>query len=418
VQASLDAEAPGVQNPVMAGERQAAASSPSATRSLRIAMVIDAWDEVNNGAVVSTQRFSELLRQRGHVVEVLATGGPAPGKVPLKTFYVPTPGNIMQKMRYPFAWPDRRILEETVARQDVVHVHAPFYLGIRAITLAHAAGVPVVSTFHIQAEHLLRNVNIRNRLLVDWVYRFFLRTTYNRSDHVVCPSEFAQQELRRYGLRVPSSVISNGVPPEYRPLPRSECPRFEGKFTILSVGRLAREKRHDLIIEAVRRSRHEARIQLVILGDGPLRESLEAQGRTLTTPPVFLWLKPGELIPYYGGADLYVHAAEVEVECMSALEAMACGLPCLIARAPLSATSQFALSDAFLFEAGSSEDLTRKIDAWIERPEALAEARVAYREAAGRYRVEASVEKLVEVYRRVIGGGASQEGVAGPAGAA
>jgi len=369
---------------------------------MRIAMVIDAWDEPNNGAVISTQRFTELLRSRGHVVEVLATGRPAPGKVPLKTFYVPTPGNIMQKMRYPFAWPDRRILEETLARQDLVHVHAPFYLGIRAVTLARAAGVPVVSTFHIQAEHLLHSINIHSQTLVNWLYKFFLRTTYNRSDHVVCPSDFAEKELRGYGLRVPSSVISNGVPPEYHPLPRDECPRFGDNFVILSVGRLSREKRHDLLIEAVRRSRHESRIQLVILGDGPLRAELEEQGRTLTTPPVFRWLAAPELIPYYSGADLYVHTAEVEVECMSALEAMACGLPCLIARAPLSATSQFALSDSFLFEAGSREDLTQKIDAWIERPDALAKARVAYQEAAARYRVEASLEKLLDVYRRVV----------------
>jgi hypothetical protein len=29
-------------------------------RPLRIAMVIDAWDDQNNGAVVSTRRFTEL----------------------------------------------------------------------------------------------------------------------------------------------------------------------------------------------------------------------------------------------------------------------------------------------------------------------------------------------------------------------
>jgi glycosyltransferase involved in cell wall biosynthesis len=221
---------------------------------------------------------------------------------------------------------------------------------------------------------------------------------------VVCPSAFAERELRRYGLRVPSTVISNGVPPEYRPLPRAECERFDGKFVILSVGRLAREKRHDLLIEAIRKSRHEARIQLVILGDGPLRERLEAQGRVLTNAPVFRWLKPHELIRYYGGADLCVHAAEVEVECMSVLEAMACGLPCLIARSPLSATSQFALSDQLLFESGDREALTGRLDRWIDDPAGLERARAASREAAQRYRVEASVEKLIDVYRQAVSG--------------
>jgi glycosyltransferase involved in cell wall biosynthesis len=367
-------------------------------------MVIDAWDDANNGAVVSTRRFAELLRERGHTVDVLATGVPAPGKILLKSFVIPTPGNIMEKMRLPFAWPDRRILEETLGRQDVIHNQFPFYLGIKAIGAARKAGVPVVSTFHVQAEHLLHNVGVRSPTLVDWTYRFFLRTTYNRSDAVLCPSAFAERELRRYGLRVPSAVISNGVPPEYRPLPREQCERFEGKFTILSVGRLAREKRHDLLIEAIRKSRHEGRIQLVILGDGPQKARLEELGKVLTHAPVFRWLKPHELIRYYGGADLCVHAADVEVECMSVLEAMACGLPCVIARSPLSATSQFALSDDFLFEAGSREELTARIDRWIEDPAGLERAREGYREAAQRYRVEVSVDKLVELYRQVIAG--------------
>jgi glycosyltransferase involved in cell wall biosynthesis len=367
-------------------------------------MVIDAWDDQNNGAVVSTRRFTEIFRAQGHRVEILATGEPGPGKVAFKTFFIPTPGNIMQKMRLPFAWPDERLLEESLARQDVVHVQFPFYLGIKAITAAQKLKVPVVSTFHVQAEHLLHNVGLYNQTLVRWTYRFFLSKTYNRSDNVVCPSAFAEGELRRYGLRVPSTVISNGVPPEYRPLPHDQVQRFDGKFVILSVGRLAREKRHDLLMDAIRKSRHENRIQLVILGDGPQRAHLEEQGKTLTNPPVLKYLKPQELIAYYGGADLCVHAADVEVECMSVLEAMACGLPCLIACAPLSASSQFALSDSFLFEAGSREDLTRKIDGWIDDPEGLKRARDGYRDIAQRYRVEASAEKLIDLYRRVVAG--------------
>ncbi|HQR29219.1 MAG TPA: glycosyltransferase [Anaeromyxobacteraceae bacterium] len=377
-------------------------ASPREDRPLRIAMVIDAWDEANNGAVVSTRRFTSILRARGHTVEVLATGEPQPGKVPLKTWYIPTPGNIMEKMRLPFAWPDRKILETVLSRQDVVHNQFPFWLGIKSIGVAHRAGVPVVSTFHVQAEHLLHNVGLRSPTLVDWTYQFFLRTTYDRSDAVLCPSAFAERELRRYGLEAPTEVISNGVPDEYRPLPPEECERFEGKFTILSVGRLAKEKRHDLLIEAIRQSRHEKRIQLVVLGDGPRKAQLLELGKVLSNPPVFRWLKPHELIRYYGGADLCVHAADVEVECMSVLEAMACGLPCIIASSPLSATPQFAISDEFLFPAGSREALTARIDRWIDDPEGLARARVAYREAAQRYRVEVSADRLVALYRKVI----------------
>ena len=377
--------------------------SPPASRPLRIAMVLDSWDELNNGAVVSTHRFVELLRNRGHEVTVLAAGRPEPGKVALRHFRVPRFDGLMRRMRFRFAWPERSVLEEALSRQDVVHVQFPFWLGIRAVALARRAGVPVVSSFHVQAEHLLHNVGIRNRAAVAWVYRLFLRTVYDRSHHVVCPSAFAERELRRHGLRAPTTVISNGLPPQYRTIPRSEWPDLGGKFLVLSVGRLAREKRHDLLVEAVRRSRHEARIQLVVAGDGPLRGRIEAQARGLTNPLRFLYLPPAELIPWYNAADLDVHAAEVELECMSVLEAMGCGAPCLIARSPLSATSQFAISEEFLFEAGDREALTAKIDWFVEHPEALREARARSRQISQAYRIEDSVEKLLEVYAEVAG---------------
>lgn len=383
-------------------------------RPMRIAMVLDSWDDTSNGGVVSTRRFTDLLRRSGHEVTVLATGKAEPGKVALRQFRIPLADGIMRKMRFPFAWPDRQILEETLSRQDVVHVQFPFWLGIRAVKVARDAGVPVVSTFHVQAEHLLRNVGIRNQAMADGVYRIFLRTVYDRSDRVVCPSAFAERELERHGLRAPSVVISNGLPPQYRPIPRSAWPDLGGKFAILSVGRLAREKRHDLLVEAIRRSRHEQRIQLVVIGDGPLRRQLEEQARSLTNPPRFLFLAPHELIPYYNAADLDVHAAEVEVECMSVLEAMGCGAPCLIARSPLSATSQFAISDRFLFESGSREELTAKIDWLVEHPDELQEARLRYRQAAEAYRIEASLAKLLAVYAEVTAGRGATRPAAGP----
>ena len=368
-------------------------------RPLRIAMVIDSWDDAANGAVISTRRFTDLLRDKGHTVTVLAAGAPAPGKVVLRPFYIPFANDIMRKMRLPFAWPTPAILDATIAAQDIVHVQFPFYLGVKAITTARRLGKRVVSTFHVQGEHLLYNIGIRNQGLVEQVYRVFLRTTYNRCDHVICPSAFAEGELRKRGLRASASVISNGVPSEFRPVPSGGAPDFGGRFVLLSVGRLAREKRHELAIDAVRRSRHRDRIQLVILGDGPLREELEEKGRDLPNPPVFNFLKKDELIHWYGAGHLCVHASEVEVECMSVLEAQACGLPCLIADSARSATPQFAISTDYLFDSGSVDDLTRKLDLLIDQPERLRADRETSQRAAAGYRIEASLEKLLAVYR-------------------
>lgn len=371
-------------------------------RRLRIAMVLDAWDDAANGGVVSTRRFTTELRSRGHTVTVVTTGVPEPGKVVLPGFYVPIAGGVMRKMHFPFAWPSKRLLTDTLSQHDVVHVHFPFFLGMCSITIARRLGIPVVSTFHVQAEHLLYNVGIRSEAWIDRVYRLFLRTVYDRSARVICPSPFAEAELRSRNLRAPTSVISNGVPREFSPQPHIRRPEWGGRCVVISVGRLAREKRHDLVIEAVRRSAQQARIQLVILGDGPLRDELAAQGRGLANPPLFGFVPAAELVRYFASADLCIHASEVEVECMSVLEAMACGLPCLIANSSRSATPQFALSDAFLFQSGDVTDLVEKLDRLISIPGAIETARVASTQKVAPYRIDHSVEALIGIYKALL----------------
>ena len=369
---------------------------------MRIAMVLDSWDNEANGAVVSTRRFAERLRAAGHQVTIVANAAPEPGVVPLPTFEVPFFGGIMRRMKFQFARPDRGILAGVLARHDLIHIQFPFWLGVRAMRMARRAGVPTVATFHVQGEHILYNVGVRSDALIALVYRRFLRTVYDHADCVVCPSGFTERELRRYGLRAPSVVISNGVPSIFRPAPPGTGPSFGDKVMVLTVGRLAAEKRHDLIIEAVRRSRHAARVQLVILGTGPRRDELERLGAMLKNPPVFGFVPTEDLIPYYSAAVLCVHASEVEVEGMAALEALACGAPCLIADAPRSATPQFALDERYRFASGSPDALVAKLDALLDDPVRLGADRERALELARSYRFELSAEKLVALYGEVL----------------
>ncbi len=360
-------------------------------------MLLDVWDDAPTGAVISTRRFVERLRDRGHAVTVVSTGAHAAHKIVLPELWVPFAQPIITKMRTPLAWPDRRSLARAVADADLVHVHTPFLLAMRGIAMAKRAGVPTVATFHVRAEHVLRNIGVRGQATADVLSRFFLRSVYNRCDHVICPSEFGEHELRRHGLRRPATVISNGIPEEYRPADRP----VNDRFVILSVGRLAPEKRHDVLIEAIRRSRHEPDVQLVILGDGPLKDRLRGQARGLTNPALFDCLPPRELISYYNAADLYVHNAEIEVECMSVLEAMACGLPCLIAESATDGTARMARSERFRFSAGSPQALAARIDYWIEHPDQLESARTDHANAARHYPIDASIDHLLALYQRL-----------------
>jgi glycosyltransferase involved in cell wall biosynthesis len=369
-------------------------------RRLRIAFAVDAFGGETTGGVISAKRFVEALRQR-HDVLVIAGGLSGEGLVGLPRFTIPPFGRVMRKMGFTFAWPTRAVLEPLLAEVDVLHVQFPFWLGIRATTLAHRAGTPVVAAFHILPENMFYNVGVHSERAMDWTWRFFIRTLYGRVDHVVCPTAFGVAELRRHGLTVPADVISNGIPPQFHPGSSEREVRYRDRFLVLAVSRLATEKRLDVIVEGVRRCRHADRIQLVLCGRGPREAELRKLSATLPVPAEIRVVDEGDMPALMRTADLMVHAAEVELEGMALLEALGTGLPFVVAEGPKSAASLLVTSDEFRFPAGDSAALASRIDHLMEHPERLAAARQAGLAAAQGLTLEASVAKLEAIYLKV-----------------
>ena len=369
---------------------------------LRIAYVIDLFDGVKTGGVISAQRFVKALRER-HDVTVLAGGATRDGVIGLPQFTLPPFGKVMREMGFVFAWPSRAVLEPALRGADVVHVQFPFWLGIRAAALARRMGKPVVAASHLQPENMFYSVGIRSEWLNDRTWRFFIARLYGTADHVVVPTAFGLDELRRRGLAVPADVISNGIPPDFRPGEEERSPAHRGRFVVLAVSRLAREKRIDVVVEAVRRARNAARIQLVVCGAGPEEARLRRAGATLENPAEFRLVEVDEVPRVMRAADLLVHASEIETEGMAVLEALGTGLPALVADSPLSAAGRLAISDEFRFPSGDATALAARIDRLVEEPDRLAAARRASLAAAEELRLEVSIAKLEAVYRRVIG---------------
>jgi glycosyltransferase involved in cell wall biosynthesis len=93
----------------------------------------------------------------------------------------------------------------------------------------------------------------------------------------------------------------------------------------------------------------------------------------------------------------------VELEGIAVLEAMGMGLPALVAQSSESAASELALDERFRFPAGDPDALAAKLDRLIERPADLARARAGYRAMARQLDFGECVERLVNVYRTVVG---------------
>ena len=371
---------------------------------MKILIVIDQYDSGNNGTTISAQRFARGLRERGHEVRVAAAGDPAPDKYVQPAIRFPAlADNIIRSQGMVLARADREVLEEAVRWADVVHFMMPFALSRAGLKVAEEQGKPRTAAFHVQPENITSTLKLgRSRLVNSAIYSEFRDDFYNRFTHIHCPSEFIAGQLRRHGYTARLHVISNGVDPCFRPRQREKEPFLQGKFVVLMIGRLSEEKRQDVLIEAVSLSRHSREIQLLLAGQGPKRAVLERLGEKLPNPPVFGFYDTERLCQIMAMSDLYAHTADIEIEAIACLEAVASGLVPVIADSPLSATPQFALDERGLFRAGDPADLAEKLDYWIEHPEERAAMSGRYARSAEQYRLENSILKAEEMFHGAI----------------
>lgn len=95
---------------------------------------------------------------------------------------------------------------------------------------------------------------------------------------------------------------------------------------ILYVGRLDREKRPNVVVDAFRRLPNDLGAQLVLIGDGPLREEIAALGDSRIHMPGFVNDR-AELARWLASADIYASGMADETFGVSIIEAQASGLP-------------------------------------------------------------------------------------------
>ncbi len=371
---------------------------------MKILLVIDQFDADNNGTTMTARRLADTLVKHGHEVFVVSTGKPAPNKFVVREIYMlPMARRIIHSQGMVIAHADREVLRQAIGQVDVVHFVMPFYLSAAGLEIARELNVPCTAAFHVQPENITYTLHMgRSRWINKGIYYFFREFFYNYFSHIHCPSEFIARQLRENGYTARLHVISNGVDSDfvYRKLPKPK--EYEGKFVILMIGRLSNEKRQDVLIRAVNQSAYREKIQLILAGQGPKYKALKKLGRQLKNPPVIRFFSREELLDVIAVSDLYVHAADAEIEAISCIEAFSGGLVPVIANSPKSATPQFALCDESLFEAGNSRDLAARIDYWITHEQRRRKMEIVYSEHGKQYSLDACVRQMEDMFETAI----------------
>lgn len=160
-------------------------------------------------------------------------------------------------------------------------------------------------------------------------YSFLDRRGASRFDRTVAVSGALRSELERFLPPSRITSIMNGIPlPDPALLDKRALPEDPSGFVIGAVGRLAPEKRYDILIEALSLLAADGiKASLVLVGDGPQRAELEEQARSVAPGAVRFAGFQSEVYPWLSSFDLYSISSSREGLPITLLEALACRLP-------------------------------------------------------------------------------------------
>jgi len=295
---------------------------------MKIAIFNDGYE-----AIDGVSRMVKLLKQefdaKGHETYVFVPGkdaGEKDGVYKFTGFDVPTSPD------YTLALPNVFRITSICRKLgiDVIHNHSVFTMCYSALYAKNKLGLKGVGTFHtlmpeyphyMWADYPLIRPIWQNTA---WGYISFF---YNKFEVRTCPSKATQRILKEHSID--AKVVPNGIDvkkfnPKVKPDKFIKKYKLKGKKVVLAVGRIDKEKRFDLLLDAARLI-DDPKYVFVIVGKGNyLRTYMESKPKNV----IFTGFVPEELLPSaYASASCFVNCSLTETQGLTFLEAMATGVP-------------------------------------------------------------------------------------------
>src|SRR3954468_19590775 len=218
-----------------------------------------------------------------------------------------------------------------------------------------------------------------------WFWRH-LRGLGGMFDTVVCANGQLAKRLRDGGV-VNAGTIRMGVEPGlFSPSLRSRELRenalgalglHSDATLLIGVGRLAAEKRREMVLRAVGEAARKRDVGMLLVGDGPRRARLELLADRIGCAALLPRIDDREeLARLLASADALVHGCEAETFCMVAAEARASGIPMIVPNRG-AAVDQLVAGAGSIYRAAREISLERAIVRFIDRGAELQRAAAA-----------------------------------------
>ncbi len=311
---------------------------------MRIAYYTNCYKPRINGVVRAISTLKEALENQGHDVFLFAPAAPGyQDREPnvYRCTALPVEGTVVYRWAIPFTCHLRKVAEELCP--DVVHVHHSVLMGAEGARLARRCGIPLVSTLHSQYWRYCPRLPVGKRVVRSIATRVILNFM-RRCQRTVVPTEDLRQHIVNDApdLEARLVLLPNPLPVErftnVDPDPIRATFGLDQAFTFTVATRLAPEKGlFDLIEAFAIVAGRRPKVRLLILGDGPVREDLEARATELSLghSVIFAGMIPAEEMPaHLAAADAFAYASQVDVQPLVLTEAMASQLPIVAYDAP------------------------------------------------------------------------------------
>ncbi|MCX7880335.1 MAG: glycosyltransferase family 1 protein [Ignavibacteria bacterium] len=328
---------------------------------MKIVITAGSLKENEDGVTRVLYRQVEYLRQ--HNVDFLAispkTDANAKINNQFSVSYIPFPLYTNYKVSLPKKEKIKRIIASY--EPDIVYINSPCSLGYVSIKICKELGIPAVATYHTHFPSYLRYYRLSIFEKLVWKY---VRYFYNHCDAVIVPSTTVLEELKYYGIDnlvyLPHGVDTNLFNPNKNNIDFRNTLVPPDKKIVLFVGRIVKEKNFDVLEDAIRiLSSKRDDFVLVVAGDGPYLRHYQKR----IPNSLFLGkLDPERLSNLYASSDIFAFPSVTESFGNVILEAMASGLPPVVANSFGASELIKHNHDGLLAEPNDSFSLAENID--------------------------------------------------------
>ena len=385
---------------------------------MRIGLFSDTYPPFINGVSTSVLMLKQGLEKLGHEVYVVTINS--------ESFCYKEEENILKVPGIPCGIFDYRISGVYPLKAlkiikkwnlDVIHTHTEFSIGTFARLISKQYNIPLVHTYHTMYEEYIYYItkgyfSKASKKLVEYLTLFLCDKLV---EELIVPTKKTYDLFKeKYKVKRDVNIIPTGIDvsrfykenidkEKVNELRRDlKLSRFN--FNILYVGRIAKEKSIDFLINNFKDVvKKIPRAKLIIVGDGPdMKELIDLVDKNkLNRNCLFTGKVPWNEVPlYYMLSSVFVTASKSETQGLTVIEAMAASKPVVAINDESFSLVIESYKDGILF----NDDKEYKDAIYMLYKDRKLRDKISLeaRKTANNYSDLSYAKKVLEVYKKVI----------------